>query len=344
MSDFSPPSNSLLPSSSSRRRFLGVVSAAVAGTLGGCSAVYPAATTTVSNDDWPLVGCDSAGSGYKPDGLSLRSKPDVRWKRTPKNVFGTPSSPLVYDGTAYTATRDLLAVDVADGTARTLLSEFHGQFPAIAADTAYRNETVISTDGRRVSAVNPSPDLRGELRYRWRTPAPESSFASSFFPSSDGSPPVVADRVRGPRVARRRGTLHVGFQSLSAFRAQTDVYRRLARETTLDVHIYGRADWQPPRIRNTTYRAERRAKSVRCGSSSTTAAVTTGKNARWLPRSATRGDFSAFGPTPRRSTTSVPTSNGRTGEQRAVAAFGDGPRLPISDDGIQRPQHQSKTA
>ncbi|GKZ15617.1 DICT sensory domain-containing protein [Haladaptatus sp. T7] len=53
------------------------------------------------------------------------------------------------------------------------------------------------------------------------------------------------------------GTLHVGFQSLSAFRAQTDVYRRLARETTLDVHIYGRANWQPPRIRNTTYRARK---------------------------------------------------------------------------------------
>lgn len=193
MSDFSPPSNSLLPSSSSRRRFLGAVSAAVAGTLGGCSAVYPAATTTISSDDWPLVGYDPAGSGYKPDGLSLRSKPDVRWKRTPQSVFGTPSSPLVYDGTVYTASGDLLAVDVSDGTTRTLFSELHGQFPAIAADTAYRNETVISTDGRRVSAVNPSPDLRGELRYRWRTPAPESSFASSFFPSNDGSPPVVAD-------------------------------------------------------------------------------------------------------------------------------------------------------
>lgn len=44
------------------------------------------------------------------------------------------------------------------------------------------------------------------------------------------------------------GTLRVGFQRLSAFRAQTDVYRRLAGETDLDIHVYGAADWDPPDI------------------------------------------------------------------------------------------------
>lgn len=46
--------------------------------------------------------------------------------------------------------------------------------------------------------------------------------------------------------ARRtgRGTLHAGFQSLTAFRAQRAVYRDLAGETDLDVHVYA-ADASP---------------------------------------------------------------------------------------------------
>ncbi len=49
------------------------------------------------------------------------------------------------------------------------------------------------------------------------------------------------------------GSLHVGFQSFSAFQDQMDVYRRLAADTNLDIYIYGRVDWQPPRIPNTTF-------------------------------------------------------------------------------------------
>ncbi|MFB6192145.1 MAG: DICT sensory domain-containing protein [Haloarculaceae archaeon] len=46
--------------------------------------------------------------------------------------------------------------------------------------------------------------------------------------------------------ARRtgRGTLHAGFQSLSAFRAQRSVYRELAGGTDVDVHVYA-ADASP---------------------------------------------------------------------------------------------------
>jgi hypothetical protein len=50
-----------------------------------------------------------------------------------------------------------------------------------------------------------------------------------------------------------RGTLRVGFQSLSAFEPQTEVYRRLGEETDLDIHVYGRPDWSPPAIPNVTY-------------------------------------------------------------------------------------------
>jgi len=45
-----------------------------------------------------------------------------------------------------------------------------------------------------------------------------------------------------------RGTLYAGFQSLSAFRSQLAVYRRLAAETALDVRVYGAPDWEPPEV------------------------------------------------------------------------------------------------
>lgn len=50
-----------------------------------------------------------------------------------------------------------------------------------------------------------------------------------------------------------RGTLRASFQSFSAFEAQTDVYRHLATETALDIHVYGEDDWTPPDIDGVTY-------------------------------------------------------------------------------------------
>jgi len=49
------------------------------------------------------------------------------------------------------------------------------------------------------------------------------------------------------------GTLHVSFQTLSAFASQTAVYRALGTETDLDIHIYGAEDWTPPAISGITY-------------------------------------------------------------------------------------------
>ncbi|AHF99119.1 histidine kinase [Halostagnicola larsenii XH-48] len=42
------------------------------------------------------------------------------------------------------------------------------------------------------------------------------------------------------------GTLRVGFQNLSAYEDQLPVYDRLARETDLEIHVYGGADWNAP--------------------------------------------------------------------------------------------------
>lgn len=79
----------------------------------------------------------------------------------------------------------------------------------------------------------------------------------TLFTSFDKRQMLAASREFEDRAWRvGDGTLHVGFQSLSAFRDQTNVYRHLANETDLDIHIYGRADWGPPRIPSTTFHAK----------------------------------------------------------------------------------------
>ena len=49
------------------------------------------------------------------------------------------------------------------------------------------------------------------------------------------------------------GTLRVSFQTLSAFRSQTAVYRALAGDTDLDIHVHGIDDWTPPEIAGIAY-------------------------------------------------------------------------------------------
>lgn len=49
------------------------------------------------------------------------------------------------------------------------------------------------------------------------------------------------------------GTLRVSFQTLSRFKSQAEVYRQLAAETDLEIHIYGVDDWTPPEIPQITY-------------------------------------------------------------------------------------------
>jgi hypothetical protein len=51
------------------------------------------------------------------------------------------------------------------------------------------------------------------------------------------------------------GTLRACFQSLSTFDAQVDVYRLLAENTSLDIHVYGTPDRDPPDIPGVTYHA-----------------------------------------------------------------------------------------
>ncbi|WP_324662662.1 DICT sensory domain-containing protein [Haloarcula sediminis] len=49
------------------------------------------------------------------------------------------------------------------------------------------------------------------------------------------------------------GELRVSFQRFSAFESQLPVYRRLAADTSVDIHLYGAPDWTPPEIAGITY-------------------------------------------------------------------------------------------
>lgn len=49
------------------------------------------------------------------------------------------------------------------------------------------------------------------------------------------------------------GTLRAAFERVSALEAQADVYRHLASETDLDVHVYGVAGWDPTTLPGVDY-------------------------------------------------------------------------------------------
>ena len=73
-----------------------------------------------------------------------------------------------------------------------------------------------------------------------------SLLADTTFVSFDKRQMLAAAREIEDRAYRRlRGTLRTGFQRLSALRHQERVYEALATETDLDVHVYGRPDWDP---------------------------------------------------------------------------------------------------
>lgn len=78
--------------------------------------------------------------------------------------------------------------------------------------------------------------------------------AETLFSALDRRQLLATSREIEDRAFRvGRGTLRVGFQSLSVFETQTAVYRRLGAETDLSVHVYGRPDWTPPDIESVTY-------------------------------------------------------------------------------------------
>ncbi|NEU56146.1 DICT sensory domain-containing protein [Halorussus sp. MSC15.2] len=70
--------------------------------------------------------------------------------------------------------------------------------------------------------------------------------SDTTFASFDKRQMLLTAREIEDRAYRHgRGTLRTGFQSLSALKAQRDLYAALASESLLDVHVYGERDWSP---------------------------------------------------------------------------------------------------
>ena len=96
----------------------------------------------------------------------------------------------------------------------------------------------------------------------WDPPRPEvrklfELLDDSIFASFDRRQMLLAAREIEERAWRTdHGTLYTGFQRESAMDAQLEVYRKLATETNLDVHLFGPTDWHPPPVPGATVHAE----------------------------------------------------------------------------------------
>ena len=80
------------------------------------------------------------------------------------------------------------------------------------------------------------------------------TFDNTLFTSMDRGQLLAVSRELEDRAYRAgTGTLRASFQRLSAFEPQVETYRRLGRETELDIHLYGADDWDPPALPGVTY-------------------------------------------------------------------------------------------
>lgn len=79
----------------------------------------------------------------------------------------------------------------------------------------------------------------------------------TLFASLERRQLLAASREIEDRALRvGEGTLRVGFQRLSKLWHQWPLYRHLATETDLDIHLYGRTDWEPPELPSVTYHSD----------------------------------------------------------------------------------------
>lgn len=169
------------------------------------------------------------------------------------------------------------------GSRRRTITVYASEEPAWVADQfATRNVTVdyeplppdaptgfaVVGEGDEFVASIGLPELREILeppiRRPWEEP-PDSSGYRALFELLEGTIFTAFDRRQLLGAAREiedrawrvgTGTLRVGFQRLSAMRSQVPVYTRLAEDTDLSIHVYGRDDWEPPAIPSATVHVE----------------------------------------------------------------------------------------
>ncbi|UPW00741.1 sensor protein [Halorussus gelatinilyticus] len=120
-----------------------------------------------------------------------------------------------------------------DGTDGFVVLSVDGEFVGSAGVAAVRH--LVSP-----SAADLEPGANEAVR------AAMDLLAETTFVAFERRQLLAASREIEDRAYRvGHGTLRAGFQSARALAAQRDAYATLATETLLDVHIYGRLDWEP---------------------------------------------------------------------------------------------------
>lgn len=145
-----------------------------------------------------------------------------------------------------------LATRNATVTHRPLGPEAPGGFLTIHDDGEFRGAVPLDTVATLLEPPVVGSGQLGDLSEPYR--ALVEVLDETVFGALDRRQLIATSREIEDRAFRvGRGTLHAGFQSLSAFESQVEAYRRLAGETHLSIHVYGRPDWTPPEIEGVTY-------------------------------------------------------------------------------------------
>ena len=145
----------------------------------------------------------------------------------------------------------------ADDAVETLREQFHDRNLTVAAERTPSGRpesfTVLSADGEFVTAapveeVIEATDARTDPEFGDETYRPVlDHLDETMFTSYDIGQMVAASREIEDRAWRiGEGTLHSGFQYLSIFDEQMDVYGRLADREQLNVQTYAYPDAEVP--------------------------------------------------------------------------------------------------
>lgn len=198
----------MVPGLSSRRTVLLAGSGLLGSTLVGRTALSGSDSAATEFDPpWPMARCDPGGTSFARGVIGPTSDVTVAWKiALDRPSLLTAPTPVVTGGRVYVAGRDLVAVDVADGTEAFRYSHSSPTTPAVAPAEAYRTPTVTMA-GTPLIGVHGrgGPSLFGwrPLGKRWTAGArDDTSFLGLGGPTR--TPPVAVD---GTVLAYVAGTL-----------------------------------------------------------------------------------------------------------------------------------------
>jgi len=158
----------------------------------------------------------------------------------------------VYRSGGRTSLEDRLATHNADIASRELPSDGPGPFLVLEKDGEFVGAIGLNEVERFLDPSIVRPGERDGVSEGYR--ALFDLLDETVFTAMKRRQLLAVSREIEERAYRvGTGTLHVSFQTLSTFESQTAVYRHLAAETELDIHVHGVTDWTPPEIEGITY-------------------------------------------------------------------------------------------